>query len=74
MAKAILDYDWSFSLDPAETRLMLKALGGRLKPEDVEAAKALGDELTQQRHQAANALANEMRKHALAAKESSDAQ
>lgn len=38
-----------FELPQPEMLLVLKALGGRLKPEEQEAAKILGDRLTEQR-------------------------
>ncbi len=45
---------WIFEVDSAQTLLILKALGGRIKsPADVEAAKALGDDLTKARAVAA---------------------
>ncbi len=37
------------TLDVADLRLILRALGGRLRPEDVELAHALGEHLTFQR-------------------------
>ncbi len=40
---------WFVELEAAELLLVLKALGGRLKEDEVSAAKALGDRLTQQR-------------------------
>ena len=38
--------EWDISLTTAEFRLILQALGGRLKPEDAEEAKDLGDTLS----------------------------
>ena len=38
-----------FELPQDEMLLVLKALGSRLKPEEVEAARLLGDRLTEQR-------------------------
>lgn len=38
-----------FELPQDEMLLILKALGGRLKPEEVEEARVLGDKLTEQR-------------------------
>ena len=38
--------NWSLHVDTAELRLVLKALGGRLRPEDLEAANELCDKLT----------------------------
>lgn len=43
---------WAVALETEELRLVLKALGGRLKPEDVEPARELGDRLSMQRAQA----------------------
>lgn len=37
---------WTIELGTEELRLILKALGGRLKDEDVPLAKELGDTLT----------------------------
>lgn len=55
---------WLFECNSHETTLILKALGGRLKPEDVEEAKKLGDSMTKQRAIQASALAEEMEHHA----------
>ena len=38
--------EWDVSLTTAELRLVLQALGGRLKSEDVQEAKELGDHLS----------------------------
>lgn len=38
---------YRLELDSKQMSLVLRALGGRLKPEHVEAAKAFGDELSQ---------------------------
>lgn len=38
-----------FELPQDEMLLVLKALGGRLKPEEAELAKSLGNRLTEQR-------------------------
>jgi hypothetical protein len=40
---------YHFTLDQEQTLLVLKALGGRLKPEEVETARLLGDRLTHER-------------------------
>jgi hypothetical protein len=40
---------WTMVLETEELRLVLKALGGRLKPEEIEAARALGDRMSIQR-------------------------
>ncbi len=40
---------WTLNLTTEEFRLVLKALGGRLGPDDLGAAKAFGDNLTRQR-------------------------
>jgi hypothetical protein len=58
---------WEFSLTPAESRLVLKALGGRLvTAEDKLAARELGDRLTVDRGRLTQQLAGEMRKHVTA--------
>lgn len=41
----VMNITWSFRLSKRDTLIVLKALGGRLKPEEVEEAKALGDRL-----------------------------
>lgn len=40
---------WTLELTPHDLRLVLQALGGRLKPESVEEAHRLGDRLTTDR-------------------------
>lgn len=64
MAEVSLKSLWVFSTDADEASLILAALGGRLKPEDVSAARELGDRLTLQRRASANALAAAMSVHA----------
>lgn len=49
MSQLKISPSWIIELDTADLRLVLKALGGRLKPEDVEAARCLGDRLTRDR-------------------------
>ena len=57
--------EWVFHANSEEARLILRALGGRLKGEkEVEEAKALGDNLTKQRAAQAAAYLREMEKHA----------
>lgn len=46
MPNVTVKMDWTMTLSTEELRLVLKALGGRLKPEEVGDAKALGDRLT----------------------------
>jgi hypothetical protein len=46
MAHVGIKTDWTLLLTTEEFRLVLKALGGRLKEEDLEEAKALGDSLS----------------------------
>lgn len=53
-----LKNEWTLTVDTIELRLILKALGGRLKDDDAVAAKKLGDNLSMSR---ANAT-----KHAMA--------
>lgn len=49
MSDVTIKSSWQCRLETDELRLVLMALGGRLKPEDIEPAKALGIRLTQQR-------------------------
>lgn len=58
-----MDLRWRLLLEPRDSALVLKALGGRLKPEEVADAKALGDKITKDRASAAAAFAREMQKH-----------
>lgn len=62
--KIQMEVTWNFGLTGAETRLVLAALGGRLRPDQVDAARDLGDKLTVLRAQWANQFADEMNKHA----------
>lgn len=59
-----LQNNWVFKLGPGDSALVLKALGGRLRPEEVQAARELGDMLTEQRARQATHLMGEMKKHA----------
>lgn len=53
MADIGIKTTWTMALDTVELRLVLKALGGRLKnSEEAEAAKVLGDKLTRMRIEA----------------------
>jgi len=63
MSSVNLKASWSFDLDPADTRLVLRALGGRLGSAEVVDAKELGDRLTRQRAAAAKALYDQMAQH-----------
>lgn len=57
MASLSMRPDWTLVVTTPELRLILKALGGRLKPEDIETAEALGDHLTAMRaHITANTM------------------
>jgi hypothetical protein len=49
MAEVGMKEIWSLNVDTAELRLILKALGGRLKPEDLDEAKSLGNDLSRMR-------------------------
>lgn len=49
MARLERSHIHTLNLNPEELRLILKALGGRLKQEEAEAAKLLGDELSKQK-------------------------
>jgi hypothetical protein len=62
--KIEMDVRWKFSLTGRQARLVLAALGGRLRPDQFEEARALGDELTLLRAKHAGQLADEMDIHA----------
>ena len=49
MPSVDLILEHTLKLTTPELRLVLQALGGRLKPEDVDKAKQLGDQLTAMR-------------------------
>jgi hypothetical protein len=49
MGQMTMHPEWAFTVNNAEMLLILKALGGRLRPEDIEVAKELGDVLTRNR-------------------------
>lgn len=49
MANVVGKTEWQVTFTVVELRLVLKALGGRLKPEDVEDAKSLGDHVAKLR-------------------------
>ena len=49
MAQVAMKTEWDMSLTTPEFRLVLKALGGRLRPDEIEEARRLGDLLTQMR-------------------------
>lgn len=55
---------WQFNLSAEETRLVLAALGGRLRGDQVQEAKELGDEMTLARADWANQFADQMDMHA----------
>lgn len=46
MARLTIQTEWKIDLTTAELRLILQALGGRLKPPDMEEANALGNRLS----------------------------
>lgn len=64
MSQITMKTRWVMELEPADARLLLRALGGRLKGPEIDEAKKLGDELTKQRYAQAAAHAMEMKKHA----------
>lgn len=64
MAGMEMETTWVFKLHSHQALLVLKALGGRLKPEEVEEAKVLGDELTKRRSQLAMDLSKALEKNA----------
>lgn len=55
---------WVFRLKPADARLVLAALGGRLRGDQLDDAKRLGDQLAVQRASWADQLADELGTHA----------
>jgi hypothetical protein len=55
---------WTFTLNAQQTRLVLAALGGRLRDEQREDARELGDYLTVLRATIADQYADEMDLHA----------
>jgi hypothetical protein len=46
MSQLKLDPTWILELSTTDLRLVLQALGGRLRPEHIEEAHQLGDRLT----------------------------
>lgn len=62
-----LDKNWTITFTPDEMRLIVKALGVRLKPEDIERAKQLGAEIAVLRCSEAKGLYESMEKHMKAA-------
>lgn len=69
MADIEMDVKWRPVLSTAELLLILKALGERLKPEEVEQAKTLGDALTVMRSARATTLAVNLQKNVEAMEE-----
>ena len=53
---------WAFQVSNAEMRLILQALGGRLRSEDIGPAKLLGDTLTRQRAESLEQTASQLRR------------
>jgi hypothetical protein len=62
--KIEMEVMWKFNLTGKQARLVLAALGGRLRPDQYEDARKLGDELTILRAQHAGQLADELDIHA----------
>ena len=62
MAKLGMQNMWILTVSSEELRLILKALGGRLKDEDVLPAQTLGDEISRNKVTLAEHLNNEMQK------------
>jgi hypothetical protein len=58
-------------LDADEARLVLRALGGRLSPTEIEEAKQLGDKLTELRAAEAKNLHTQMASHVKAMRDES---
>lgn len=46
MSQLRINPTWTLELNTQDLRLVLQALGGRLKPEEAEKARGLGDRLT----------------------------
>lgn len=63
MSNVSLKATWIFDLDPADARIVMRALGGRLAEPEVSVAKELGDRLTRLRATAAKSLHDSMTKH-----------
>lgn len=63
MANVALKSTWVFELGAEDVRLVLRALGGRLSGDEVEAARELGDNLTRARAAASRALASQLSMH-----------
>jgi hypothetical protein len=61
MSQLKLDPTWILELSTPDLRLVLQALGGRLKPESVEEARLLGDRLTLDRVNATQREINVLR-------------
>jgi hypothetical protein len=55
---------WTFTLNAQQTRLVLAALGGRLREDQREDARELGNHLTLLRATIADQYADEMNLHA----------
>ena len=49
MGQMIMHPEWAFKVNNDEMLIILKALGGRLRDEDIEVAKEIGDRLTKNR-------------------------
>lgn len=58
-----MDVRWIIEANPEEARLIIAALRGTLKPDQVEAAKCLADAITQDRASASRRLAQQMGKN-----------
>ena len=53
---------WTLELSSSDLRLVLAALGGRLKPEHTEEARLLGDKLTRDRIKNMQQTINQLQK------------
>lgn len=49
MGQMIMHPEWAFKVNNDEMLIILKALGGRLREDDIDVAKELGDRLTKNR-------------------------
>lgn len=49
MGQIVMHAEWAFKVSNNEMLIILKALGGRLRPDDIAVAKELGDTLTRNR-------------------------
>jgi len=63
MSQLKIDPTWILELSTPDLRFVLKALGGRLKPDEVIIARELGDHLTQDRVKGTQEEIDKLRKN-----------